>query len=128
VNDRGLVELELLRNWFDQLEYHPSGDWVVLREYRLPDGWRPSTVDLAFQIPTNLPAQAPYAFYVRPLVTYKGQQPSNCGGPVGGGPVGGEWAQFSWAPERWEPHSSPLAGDNMVSFARSIGSRFTEGA
>jgi hypothetical protein len=130
VNERGRVELGMLQAWFEGLEYLPAGDWVILRNYDLGEGWFPERVDVAFQIPANLPGQAPYAFYVSQPVTFRGQQPVNYTYPLPPGtvPFAGAWAQFSWAPELWTPAQDALAGDNMVHFAQSIASRLQEGA
>ena len=130
MNERGEVELRLLQTWQEGLEYLPTGDWVFIRDYSLSDGWLPATVDVAFQIPQNLPGQAPYAFFVSQPVTFHGQQPTSYTYPIAEGsvPFAGAWAQFSWAPETWSPADEPLSGDNMVSFALSIQARLREGA
>lgn len=130
MNERGRAELGMLQTWFEGLEYLPAGDWVILRDYNLGDGWIPARVHIAFQIPANLPGQAPYAFYVSQPVTFQGQQPSNYTHPLQPGtvPFDGQWAQFSWAPDLWTPAQDPSAGDNMVHFALSIATRLREGA
>ena len=99
-------ELGLLRGWCSGLEYEERARWVLLSAYRLPAAiWTTSQVDVAFQIPAQLPAEAPYGFYVRPgLALLTGQLPSNYTHPAAGPPFGqGPWGRFSWAPVAWRP-------------------------
>jgi len=126
---RIIEELELLRGWWSSLEYEAGERWVLLRSYRLPVGiWSSDQVDVAFQIPAQLPAEAPYGFYVRPPLTLAaGQMPSNYTYPPAEPPFGpGPWGRFSWAPVAWRPVADARAGDNMVGFALSIGDRLKE--
>lgn len=128
---RGLQELELLRAWWGALEFVEAGLWVRLADYPLPLGlWDRKSCDLAFQIPAQLPGQAPYGFYVSPGL-----------GLIGGGAIGsytfptheppfgsGPWGKFSWALAEWQPAAEAARGSNMVQFARSIADRLREGA
>lgn len=120
----------MIRGWWPDLVHEPGGDWVLLRQYRLPDGWQPAAADLAFQIPQNLPGQQPYAFFVRGEVLFQGASPTSHSFPVPDGtvPFPGTWGQFSWAPEIWAPGHEPADGDNVLGFARSFARRFAEGA
>jgi hypothetical protein len=122
-------ELGLLRAWWPSLEYNPADRWVLLRGFRLTRGvWSAEVVDVAFQIPARLPAEAPYGFYVRPgLRLAGGALPSNYVEEGSGPPFGpGPWGKFSWAAIAWCPTVDARAGDNMVGFATSITDRLKE--
>lgn len=126
---RVIEELELLRGWWPELQYEQAGGWVLLRGYRLPAGvWNADIVDVAFQIPPQLPATPPYGFYVRPVLTLaSGGVPSNYTQPSSEPPFGpGSWGKFSWAPVAWQPDADVRAGDNMVGFASSFADRLGE--
>jgi hypothetical protein len=131
MTERALQELALLRAWWPGLEFAEAGLWVRLADYRVPcEAWAPREIEVALQIPAQLPGQAPYGFYVRPgleLVgggtinhyTYPSHEP-----PFEGGP----WGKFSWAPADWRPAAKAEEGSNMVEFACSLAARLREGA
>lgn len=121
------AELALLGQRWPQLTYDPNGQWVLLPDYPLPDGWSQPTVSVAFQIPAGAPSNPPYAFCVNAPLTFRGATPNNytpTGAPV---PFPGSWGQFSWSPETWPWAEDPAQGANMCAFARSIADRFAEG-
>lgn len=123
-------ELSLLRGWFgDQLEYRPAGQWVRIRDYRIPeDLWLPAQVDIAFQIPEQIPGQAPYGFHVLPGVALiSGGSAENYTYPTSN-TWGDGWGTFSWALDDWRPAARASDGSNMLEFARSIANRFRQGA
>jgi hypothetical protein len=120
-------QLELLRAQWPDLEYVQAGHWVRIPHWRIPAGWEPPTVDVAFQIKDS-PDQPPYAFMVNTdVLTYNGAPPANWSPGVQSG-FPGTWGQFSWAPETWTPTADPDRGPNMVAFVRSFHNRFNEGA
>lgn len=123
------LELALLREAYPDLEWRPGDHWVRLPACRLPDQvWTVDVVELAFQIPQNLPGQAPYGFWVRPgLTPMSGGTITNYTYPVNT-PFGEAWGQFSWAPEEWRPAANVRAGTNMLDFVRSFDERLQEGA
>jgi hypothetical protein len=131
MNPRIDEELQLLRTWFgERLQYSAEGNWVKIDTYCLdPALWSPSQVEVAFQIPEGLPAQAPYAFQVRPGVTLvsTGGAPSNYTFPTSN-PWGDGWGTFSWQLEIWAPGARAHDGSNTLDFARSIADRFRQGA
>ncbi len=131
MTERVRQELALLRGWWSSLEFVEAGLWVLLDGYQLPPAiWDRRTADVALQIPSQLPAQAPYGFYVFPHLqlnsggaigsyTYPAHEPPFARGP---------WGRFSWALTDWAPASDVLRGSNVVQFARSIADRLREGA
>jgi hypothetical protein len=127
MNERIEQELALLRSVYPGIEWHPDSLWLVVPSYVLPDGiWDHSEIELAIQMPPNLPGQQPYGFWVRPNLTLKnGKAPENYSFPVQV-PLGEDWGQFSWAPITWEPQADIAAGSNMLNFVRSIADRLRE--
>lgn len=127
---RGQAELGLLRAVWPGLHHQEAGDWVLLPDYPLPDGWPQTATDVAFQIPAGLPGQPPYAFYAKGELSHEGRPLLNYSYPVGAGtvPFPGTWGVFSWAPETWLPAEHAADGANLVDFARSFADRFAEGA
>jgi len=128
VSDRLSIELLLLREAWPNLTYEPVGQWVMLPDYPVPEGWSRTLVTTAFQVPTGPPGTPPYAFYVDSPMMFRDQAPANCSPAAGGVPFPGQWSTFSWAPEAWAWTEDPAKGANMRSFARSFADRFLEGA
>lgn len=126
---RAAAELALLRDAWPDLTHQPSGDWVLLPDYPLPEGWSGGdTVAIAFQIP-QAPGQAPYGIYTDRPLQFDGQNPSNYNPTAPNTvPFPGAWAFFSWAPETWTWTDNPADGANIVHFARSFADRLAEGA
>lgn len=122
-------ELALLQRGFPDLEYVPAGHWARIPTYPLPEAiWARDSVEACFQIPENVPAQAPYGFYVRPglaLVNGAGIQNYAYPAPTA---FGGDWGKFSWQLLVWTPNAELVAGTNMLNFARSFVDRFREGS
>jgi hypothetical protein len=126
-------ELLLLRSAYPDLEYRSvdGAHWVRSPAYPIASGWESAgaaiaSVEIVFQIPAQA-GQAPYAFYVRPVITLAGGGiPSNYTATAAT-PWGGDFAQFSWAPlEPWVPKADIRAGANMLNFARSFAERLKE--
>jgi hypothetical protein len=131
MNERIETELAMLRACWPSLEFVEAGHWLLIPSQRLLDGlWDHAEVEIATQIPPQIPGQAPYGFYVRPgLLTAAGQAPANYTYPSDEPPFpGGSWGKFSWTPVCWAPQASATAGDNMVSFMHSIAERLREGS
>lgn len=122
-------QLELLRAQWPALAYDPAGHWVRIPDWRLPAGWEPSVVDVAFQIRES-PDQPPYGFLVNTTaITHNTIPPGNWSPSASvRGNFAGAWSQFSWGPEMWTPTADPNRGPSMVAFVRSFDTRFNEGA
>jgi hypothetical protein len=122
-------ELALLRNRFPDMTYLGEGLWCRIPGYVIPGGlWVQTAVDVAFRIPTALPGQDPYAFWVEGGLTPRkpGVAISNYTYPVTTG-FGAGWGQFSWAPDGWSPGPTAAAGDNMVTWVGTFAHRLLEG-
>jgi hypothetical protein len=122
-------ELDLLRRNFPHLEYLEGGHWVRIHKFDIPDSiWDRNCVEVCFQIPEQVPGQAPYGFYARPNLNLKSGQPiGNYAYPAPTG-FGGDWGKFSWQLLVWAPTADLVSGTNMVNFVRSFVDRFAEGA
>src|SRR4051794_18094786 len=129
MEERVRAEIELLRSVFAELEVQDDL-WCRFPRYKLPPGiWNVKIVELAFQIPAQLPGTEPYGFWVRPQLALAN------GGTIGNYspnvtiPLGAGWGQFSWAPEGWAPASDIneiTKGTNMVNFVESFAVRLGE--
>lgn len=120
----------MLRACYPDLEYVEEKRWVRIPRYPVPTGvWTiHNVVEVCFQVPEQLPGQAPYGFYVRPeLCVLGGGRPNNYEYPAST-PFGDGWGKFSWSPEVWQPAAEPAAGTNMLNFVRSFADRLREGA
>lgn len=123
------AELGLLRSAFPRLDYVAGGHWVRIPDYPIPTGlWARATCEVCFQVPEQIPAQAPYGFYVRPgLALADGAVIQNYTYPASTA-FGDDWGKFSWQLLTWTPTADIVAGTNMLNFARSIAARLKEGA
>ncbi len=122
-------ERQLLLTTFPQIEWSEDGTWGRIANYIVPPGpWRETVTEVTFRLPPGLPGEAPYAFFVRPLLT-----PTTPGASItnftenASTPFGEGWGQFSWAPEDWVPDAVITRGSNMLNFARSFAERLGEG-
>jgi len=128
MNERVEQELSLLRAVYPDLDWRGDVLWARIPSYVVPAMmWKQREVEIAFQIPGELPGQAPYGFWVRPgLEAIDGRAISNYTYPVSI-PFGDGWGQFSWSPVTWEPKADITTGSNMVNFVRSFADRLREG-
>ena len=129
MSERWEQELELLRASWPELDRRDQDGqrWCRLPSYKVPAPLRPTTVEVAFRIPT-LPGEAPYGFWVRPGVELvAGGSIQNYSYPATT-PWGDDWGQFSWSAVAWAPKENVRAGSNMVNFVRSFVERLAQGA
>ena len=127
MNERAWAEALLVASAFTDLQVRPADGWARIPTYDVPPGlWTPIEVELAFRFPDGLPAEAPYAFWVRPpLVRIDGATIQNA--TQASTPFGEGWQQFSWSADPWQPGATPEGGSNMLHFVRSFPGRLTEG-
>ncbi|RNL64478.1 multiubiquitin domain-containing protein [Zhongshania marina] len=98
----------------------PNGwSFLVISDYKLPEGFEPNQVDLLIKLPPAFPDAQPDMFWVHPPVkTSAGTLPqSTCNENL----LGGNWQRFSWhlKPGAWQPGISTLRD-----FMRCIAARF----
>lgn len=129
MNERIAQEVSLLLAAYPDMEWRPHDFWARIPKYPVPLSiWTLHSAEIAFQVPTQLPGQAPYGFWVRPgLVLSSGGAINNYSYPVLT-PFGSGWGQFSWAPEVWRPGPTAREGTNMLDFVRSFADRLREGS
>jgi hypothetical protein len=101
---------------------HPeAGGWqfLVISDFKLPEYFQPSRVDLLIKLPPGFPDAAPDMFWVFPAVrTAAGNMPR---ATTNEHLLGKSWQRFSWhlASGAWQPGVSELRD-----FIRCIYSRF----
>lgn len=127
MNEWAVHELASLRVMWPELEFHPAGQWVLISDFAVPEGWSKTNIDVAVRIPENLPGQEPYGFWVRDGLTLAGGAvPSNYTISTEPPFPGTQWGQFSWAFDRWAPGVEPGQGTGMVHFVQSVAKRLSE--
>jgi hypothetical protein len=127
MNTWAVEELELLHRCWPDLVHAEGTGWCQIPSFAVPEGWNRTVASVAFQLPNDLPGQAPYAFLIRGgLALVSGVAPTNYTFPVQTTPWGGDWGQFSWQLEPWVPGSLPGDGTCMVDFVRSFSARLRE--
>jgi len=129
MTDRILQEISLLMAAYAEMEWRPLDLWARIPRYPVPATiWTVSAAEIAFQLPAQLPGQAPYGFWVRPGLALRAPCPiNNYSHPVTT-QFGPGWGQFSWACETWQPVRTPREGTNMLDFVRSFSDRLRQGA
>lgn len=101
---------------------HPeAGGWsfLIVSDYRLPDGFQPNAVQLLVKLPPAFPDSAPDMFWIYPAVkTSAGSLPRSTSMER---VMEKDWQRFSWhlVPGTWKPGSSTLRD-----FLRCISARF----
>ena len=124
MNERVEAEVALVRSKYPELEFRDADGWARLPAYPIPAGWGVESAEVAFQFPEGLPAQKPYAFWVRPpLFVPGGSWASNS--TAASTPFGDGWQQFSWDVD-WIPGAEPELGTNMLDWVRSFARRLAE--
>jgi len=127
MSDRTAEEVSLLIAAYPEMEWRPQDRWARIPKYPVPAPvWTGDSIEVAFQLPAQLPGQAPYGFWVRPGLELRGGGAiNNYSYPVAT-PFGAGWGQFSWTPEIWQPGPTARAGTNMLDFVRSFADRLRE--
>ncbi len=127
--DRIEEEIALLRRAFPGLDQREN--WIRLPGLRLPPGWSPNQVDVAFQIADAFPGAPPYGIFVPAGVRFNGAVPQNYAEPAGSQPpFGGTWGVFSWSvadAADWRPSTNVEHGVNLLQWVRGFEQRFKEG-
>jgi hypothetical protein len=129
MEERVTAEIALLKSAFPELEIG-ADLWCRFPAYKLPpEIWNAETAELAFQIPAQLPAAAPYGFWVRPQIALMNGAAISSYTPNVTIPLGEGWGQFSWVLDPWTPATDITEitkGTNMVNFVESFAARLRE--
>ena len=122
-----MIESDLLRNRYGLVEFGENGDWVVLKEFPLPDGWNTESTEILVLIPPGYPATPPDNFFVpNGLRTSIGGMPQNFS--ENQSILGESWAQFSFHSQEWNPSNDITKGDSLLTFMLAVERRLKEGA
>jgi Prokaryotic E2 family E len=125
-------EMAILKAVFPDAEFvDKDSGWIKIPRYTFQHGaWKQTEVSVCFQVPAGYPGDAPYAFWVTPLLRIAGidAAPTNNYQEPSPTPFQGTWGRFSWSHESsWKPGAEPAAGSNFLNFALSFRDRFSEG-
>lgn len=122
-------ELELLKQFFPDIEYHSNEHWFYIPSYPLLDGWNRTSIEIAFQIKKGYPGTKPYAFYVPVGLRFNDEKPKNYKEPAKNQPpFDGEWGCISWSvTNEWRPTANLKSGSNLLNWVNSFKDRFQEG-
>lgn len=105
------------------------GNWFLIKEYPLPEGWNVRHTNIAFRAQPDYPGTPPYGFFVPTGLRFNSSIPGNYQDSVADiPPFAGQWGMFSWAPDEWRPSNDLRAGFNLLNFALSFAVRLGEGA
>jgi hypothetical protein len=132
MHDRLAKELALLKTVFPDVEFlDQETGWFRLPRYTVQyGGWKQIEVAVCFQVPAGYPGDAPYAFWVSPLLRQANNdaRPSNNYQEPSPTPFPGTWGKFSWSHEAgWKPGQEPTTGSNFLHFVLTFRDRFREG-
>jgi len=131
LGDRIAAELDLLRQFFPQAEWHEAGagEWVKIPDYPLPPGiWNREHETVCFEVPPAYPGQAPYAFCVTAGLRLRHSTglPQNYQEGAAT-PFPGSWGRFSWAHDgTWRPTADLSSGSNLSNFVLTFADRLKE--
>ncbi len=130
--DRINEEIKLLRKYYPNLKWVEDKSWVLIPDYKLPEGlvWNKLSMNICFQIPSGYPATPPYGIYVPSDLLFNNQVPLNFQQPAKNSPpFEGIWGILSWAPVNgeWKLENDILKGSNLLNLVSSFSQRFKEG-
>ena len=127
MRERIQSELDIVRNEYGDLETGPDGDWLKIKNFKLPPGWNKEKVKLLILIPSGYPATPPDNFYVdNSLRLANGNLPGATS--ANKNKLGEPWLQFSYHVEKsdWSPHADILHGHNLLTFLKGAEERLSE--
>jgi Prokaryotic E2 family E len=132
MTERLKKELEIVRTVFPAAEYSPRDTgWYFIPRYTVQyGGWAQTEVAVCFQVPSGYPGDAPYAFWVTPVLRQSADNkpPANSYQEPSATPFPGIWGKFSWSDiSSWKPGADPASGSNFLNFVLSFRDRFREG-
>ncbi len=127
MRNRVQQELEITRKGFEGVEAGPGFDWILIRDWALPDGWSVNRTSVLVLVPPGYPTVPPDNFYTgNDLRLSGGGLPQNVSPNQS---VAGDLRLlFSYHLERgdWRPAIEPSDGHNLLTFLNGVGSRLGE--
>ena len=125
MQDRIKKELETLSNKYKEIEVGENLDYVIIKNYSLPDVWNKKVTEIFFAIPAGYPSTKPDNFSVPAgLKTKNGAVPGNYSEAQNH--HGKQWGQFSYHMDVWKPTPDINPGHNLLTFVAGIESRLKE--
>jgi len=124
--ERILQEIEILQKQYGELEHDPNGNWILIKEFKLPPGWYKEYTELLINIPSGYPSIPPDNFFVP--TGFKLANGQKIDRYTEGYPfLGRQWGQFSYHIDGdWNPSENILDGHNLMSFMLKVLERLRE--
>lgn len=120
-------ELDILRRRYTKVECGDNYQWIIIRDFTLPQGWNFQKTNFMLEIPSAYPATPPDKFYVDEGLKVKATDKSPVSYTEGVEKFGKKWGRFSWHIEgEWQPHADPKKGDNLLTFVLRAERRLKE--
>ncbi len=106
-----------------------DGDWFMIPDYTVPEGWVPEPIAVAFRAQEGYPGAQPYGFWVPLGTRFNDQKPESYTEPAKSNPpFPGQWGFFSWSPQDpWQFKEPIAAGSTLLNWALGFRQRFEEG-
>ncbi len=112
-----LAVIELLKKKYGEIESGPNLEWIILKEFKLPNGWNHNTTEILIKISPGYPITPPDNFYVPVGFRLKsGTMPQSYSETQNH--LGRPWGVFSVHihKETWSPSADILSGDNLLTY------------
>ena len=118
--ERRAFEVSILRDKYGEVETGANLEYIIFKNFRLPQGWNRESTELLIIIPAGYPVTPPDNFYVAPgLRLQTGAMPGNYS--EGQQHFGRIWGVFSMHIEGgWTPSSNLMGGDNLITFMLTV--------
>lgn len=123
-------ELELLRKWFGDIQFEPTGNWFLIPNDARASvhGWSPKPFPVAFHAQPGHPGAVPYGIYVRSDARVGSAPPANFEASASNRPpFPGEWGVLSWSIDGWFAKADVREGSNLLGFVLSFEERYRSG-
>jgi hypothetical protein len=127
VLDRRLLELDLVRARYGQVNSDPECTWLEVMSFPVPAGWSRTECWIGILIPPGYPVTPPDNFYMDDnVVLASGGQPGNAS--VGQVFIGRQCRVFSYhvEPGTWRPSAEAARGHNLMTFLAGVYGRLAE--
>lgn len=126
MHERVKQEIVKVVKAYPDLQFGDQLNWILLPNYPLPpDRFNKKQSRLLFVLPSGYPNTGPDNFFVDADLRLKnGSAPPGfkpgAKSSTGHAPISDNWGWFSWHPISWRPAATIEAGDNLLTFLRSV--------